>query len=703
MQSNAADFDAGQRTLLEAIALGTPLIQVLGQIVRLIEGQARDMLCSIVLVDPQGRIGPVVAPSIPVAFTRAIEGQQIGPTAGSCGTAAFIGKPVIVEDIATDPLWDNYRHLALPHGLRACWSTPIFAPDGTVTGTFAMYYSGVRKPAAREVEWIDAATHLASIAIQSDRSKQMAAERRSMEEAMRIGEHLRSVILDSVDDAIFYLRVLGAGNYQFVWVNPAFARLFGLPERDMAGRAIGDTSTEVNHAALLGYLGAAVRTRGRQRWEALIPSSRKHIEVTAVPVCDAAGCCTNIVVTVHDLTARIGAERERAQLQAQLHHAQRMQALGTLAGGIAHDFNNILAAIGGNTNLLLEDLPAASALRPHVLEIQKGSHRAVDLVRQILAFSRSATPTCEVVDPRVVAIEAVALLRATLPPKVHIETRFAEDVPHVMADSTQLHQIIMNLVTNAAHALQNGGTIEIILDGVTTEGPSVASITLPAGSYLQLRVIDHGCGMDAATKKRAFDPFFTTRTPGEGAGLGLSVVHGIVESHGGAVGIESELGVGTTVRIYIPATDASVAVTETRLPQHGHGERVMYVDDEEALVFLMERALSRMGYRITSHSNPEQALADFRQRANDFDVVVTDLAMPGMSGAELAAELRKARANIPIIMTSGYIRPEDIEMAERLRINQLVYKSSTIDRLCEALTTEIIAVRNAAEQTGNPA
>lgn len=703
MQNNAANFDAGQRALLEAIALDAPLIQVLAQIVRLIEDQAQDMLCSIVLIDAQGRTGPVVAPNMPAAFTRAIEGLQIGPTVGSCGTAAFTGKPVIVEDIATDPLWDDFRQLASAHGLRACWSTPIFAPDGTVTGTFAMYYGDVRKPAACELEWIDAAAHLASIAIQSDRSKQMAVEKRSMAEAMRIGEHLRSVILDSVDAAIFYLRVLETGGYQFVWVNPAFTRLFGWTESEMAGRMVSDRSIEANLAVALGRLGAVVHTGERQRWEELIPASRKHIEVTAVPVFDSAGRCANIVVTVHDLTARISAERERAQLQAQLHHAQRMQALGTLAGGIAHDFNNILAAIGGNTNLLLEDLPAASALRTHALEIQKGSHRAVDLVRQILAFSRSATPTFEVVDPRVVTTEAIALLRAMLPPKIHIETRFAEDVPHVRADSTQLHQIIMNLVTNAAYALQNGGTVEVILDGVTTDGPSVASITLPAGSYLQLRVIDHGCGMDAATKKRAFDPFFTTRTPGEGTGLGLSVVHGIVESHGGTVDIDSAVGIGTTVRIYIPATDAPVAVNEIRPPECGHGERVMYVDDEEALVFLMERALSRVGYRITPHGSPEQALADFRQHANDFDVVVTDLAMPGMSGAELAAELRKVRADIPIIMTSGYIRREDIEMAERLQINQLVYKSNTIDRLCEALTREITAVRNAAKQAHRPA
>jgi CheY-like chemotaxis protein len=370
-----------------------------------------------------------------------------------------------------------------------------------------------------------------------------------------------------------------------------------------------------------------------------------------------------------------------------------MQALGTLAGGIAHDFNNILAAIGGNTSMALEDLPATSSLRPYLLEIQKGSARAGDLVRQILAFSKGAAPSWEVVDPRDVTNEAVALLRAMLPPKIEVETSFAEDIPRIRADSTQLHQIVVNLVTNATHALRAGGIVEVILDAITNDDPSIASITLPAGRYLRLRVIDAGCGMDATTLKHAFDPFFTTRTPGEGTGLGLSVVHGIVESHRGAVDIRSEPGRGTTVTIYLPATDDPAAVKEAPAAQRGHNQRIMYVDDEEALVFLMDRALTRMGYQITAHSNPAAALDDFRRRADDFDIVITDLAMPGLSGADLATELRKVRCDIPIIMTSGYIRSEDVEMASRLQINQLVYKSSTIDRLCEALTREIAAMR----------
>jgi GAF domain-containing protein len=207
MQGNADNFDASQRALLESIALGVPLDQVLDQIVRLIEGQATGMLCSIMLIDADGRIRHAAAPSMPAAFIAAIDGQPIGPAAGSCGTAAYTGKPVIVADIATDPLWKDYRELALPLGLRACWSTPILTPEGSVSGTFAMYYREVRRPAHREMQWIGVATHLASIAIQSDRAKRISAERRSMEEAVRIGEQLRTVILDSVDDAILYLQV----------------------------------------------------------------------------------------------------------------------------------------------------------------------------------------------------------------------------------------------------------------------------------------------------------------------------------------------------------------------------------------------------------------------------------------------------------------------------------------------------------------
>jgi CheY-like chemotaxis protein len=229
------------------------------------------------------------------------------------------------------------------------------------------------------------------------------------------------------------------------------------------------------------------------------------------------------------------------------------------------------------------------------------------------------------------------------------------------------------------------------LDGVRLEeGSAIAD--LAAGDYLRLTVSDNGCGMDEATLKRAFDPFFTTRRPGEGTGLGLSVVHGIVQNHRGGVDIRSRVNEGTTVTVYLPTTLAQTTEPAATSVTQGHGEHVMYVDDEEALVFLVERALRKMGYKVSGFADPAAALNAFRARPQDFDVIVTDISMPGLSGPDLASEARRIRAGIPIIMTSGYIRPEDNEIAERLHVNQLVYKANTIEELGQALAKEIGAL-----------
>ncbi|MFL6619109.1 MAG: ATP-binding protein [Povalibacter sp.] len=690
-------FDAGQRAVLESIAVGAPLREVLEKIVELIEAQSADMLCTIVLVNADGRISHAAGGRVPSEFVRAIEGEQIGPEAGSCGTAAFTGQPVIVEDIETHPAWKSYRQLAAQHGLRACWSVPILGVDGTVLATFAMYYREVRRPSDSEREWVEVATHLVSVALLSDRARSSEIERRRMEEQVRVGEHLRSIILDSVADGIYYVGVEGEGCYRILSVNSAFTKLFGITAEEIVGHMVEELMPEEMRAQVLKRYAAAAMTGERQVWEEVMVgrAGRKYGEVTLTPLFDGKRRCINYVGTIHDITARIVGERERIQLQSKLHQAQRMQALGTLAGGIAHDFNNILAAIGGNTDLLLDDVPQDSPMRRPLLEIQKASRRANDLVRQILTFSRSAAPAYEVFDPRVVAQEALELLRATLRPNLQLRPRFADNTPFIKADSTQFHQILINLITNAAHACGEGGEIEVNLDCATEDDIARDTGTLvPAGTYLRLRVKDHGCGMDPATLKRVFEPFFTTRAPGEGTGLGLSVVHGIVESHHGAIHIDSAPALGTSVNVFLPASQASQTPAQSETPIAGNGEHVMYVDDEEALVLLMERALAKKGYVITGHSNPAAALKDFASRPEAFQVIITDLAMPGMSGPHLAEKLREIRPDVPIIMTSGYIRAEDRQAAQQLQINQLVYKSNTVDQLAEALASEIAGLKS---------
>ncbi len=380
---------------------------------------------------------------------------------------------------------------------------------------------------------------------------------------------------------------------------------------------------------------------------------------------------------------------ERKKLETQFLTTQRLESIGTLAGGIAHDFNNILAAINGNAKLAGSDLSEDDPLRTPLREIEKASLRAGDLVRQILTFSRRQEARRQNIRLADVVAEALRLLRATLPAQIEIRADFDTNSPTVAADATQIHQVVINLGTNAAYAMrEHGGVLSIRLSTVQVDqAEHHAPVNLTSGRYALLAVSDSGAGMDAAITARIFEPFFTTKTAGQGTGLGLSVVHGIVRSHDGAVTVDSEPGRGTIFNVYLPAIEG-VAPVEA-IPQAptalGAGQHVLYVDDEEALVFLATRVLEKLGYRVTGRVDPKQALEEFRANPQMFDAVVSDLSMPGMTGPELARAILAIRGDIPIVLTSGYIRDEDMKLVRDLGIRDLVLKPNTVEDLGAAL------------------
>jgi PAS domain S-box-containing protein len=379
---------------------------------------------------------------------------------------------------------------------------------------------------------------------------------------------------------------------------------------------------------------------------------------------------------------------DRKKMEEQLLQSQKMESLGTLAGGIAHDFNNILLAIGGNASLAIEEVPADHPAQQSLSEIAKAGARASSLVRQILAFSRRQTPDRKRIDVRAVVEEALALLRATLPTRIDIRAHFAVDLPAIMGDSTQLHQVIMNLCTNAARAMgEQPGLLEVNAKPFNVTQEFAMSVArLREGEYVRISVSDNGCGMDTATAERIFDPFFTTQPPGQGTGLGLSVVHGIMKDHDGSIAVYSELGKGTIFHLYFPATAAPASKPIIPVaPPRGHGEHLLYVDDEDALVMLASRSLSRLGYRVTGHTNPAEAVQAFRENPAQFAAVITDLSMPGMSGAELARAILAIRPDVPVVMTSGYIRPEDELEARQIGVREVILKPDTIEELAKAL------------------
>jgi len=363
------------------------------------------------------------------------------------------------------------------------------------------------------------------------------------------------------------------------------------------------------------------------------------------------------IFSYRNITERIRNEQARAKLEIQLRHAQKMEAIGTLAGGIAHDFNNILSSITCNIELARGDIAANHPAQESLSDMTIATRRAADLVKQILTFSRQQVPESKLIQIEPVLHEALKLIRASLPATIDIAVETPPDLPSILADATQIHQVMMNLCTNAWHAIGNRAGIIKIQVQIVAVNNALANYhqDLQPGDYLRLSVGDTGCGMDATTIERIFEPFFTTKTPDKGTGLGLSVVHGIVRGHGGAIVVTSEPGAGTTFHLYFPAQQKT-ATPETTLNlvlHQGHGEAVLLVDDEPSLVETGRRTLERLGYQVTALPSANEAIALFNLKPASFDVAIFDLSMPAMTGIELAARLHAIRPGLPVILVTG--------------------------------------------------
>ncbi|HVI07523.1 MAG TPA: response regulator [Candidatus Binatia bacterium] len=379
---------------------------------------------------------------------------------------------------------------------------------------------------------------------------------------------------------------------------------------------------------------------------------------------------------------------ERNRMKRAALRGEKLQALGTLAAGIAHDFNNILLAVSGNAKLALEQLAADHPAYENVLEIAKAGSRAVALTRKILSFSQQQETTLHPTRLEALVEEAVSLIRPMLPVRVALTRYFPPGLPPVMADAAQVHQVIISLATNAAEAIgEHPGLVEISAAPIHLNGNgSTLSARLAHGDYVKLSFKDSGRGIDRAIEPHIFEPFFTTKAQGRGTGMGLAIVHGIMKTHRGEVTFYSEPGKGTVFNLYFPA--AMEGPTELPVPgtvPAGHGQHILYVDDEEPLVLLIPRALRRLGYRVTGYTNPLEALHAMRQDACGFQAVVTDLSMPQMSGTDFAQEVLKLCPRMPVILTTGYIRPQDEELANRIGIRELILKPDTAEELGRAL------------------
>jgi PAS domain S-box-containing protein len=411
---------------------------------------------------------------------------------------------------------------------------------------------------------------------------------------------------------------------------------------------------------------------------------------------DAAGESYRFVGSAIDITAQKQAQLEKEHLETQLRQSQKMEAIGTLAGGIAHDFNNILGAILGYGELAQQQAPPGSTMRRYMDNVMHAAERAKALVDRILGFSRSGLGERAPMNVQSVIEETLELLSASLPPGVRLEKRLEAGDAAVIGDATYLHQVAMNLCTNALHAMEHGGVLSVLLERVDLSSPRVLSRgTLSAGSYVRLCVGDTGSGIEPGVLERMFDPFFTTKGVGQGTGLGLSLVHGIVTELGGVIDVTTQAGKGTSFSIWLPLTPQveEPFMGATRVLPRGNGEAVMIVDDERPLVTLSEEMLAELGYDPVGFPSSSEALQAFRAEPGRFDLVLTDEAMPDLVGTELASEIRKIQPTIPIILMSGHGGSQLEKRAAAIGVSEVLHKPLQRRDLAESLARVLGANR----------
>jgi two-component system, cell cycle sensor histidine kinase and response regulator CckA len=509
--------------------------------------------------------------------------------------------------------------------------------------------------------------------------------RRSTEEALRISEERFRQIAENIHE-VFWLT--DPDRQKMLYISPAYESIWGRPCAEILARpsewlksVYPDDRDRVAAAARRQIEGdynetyRVMRPDGSIRW----------VRDRAYPIRDANGHVYRIVGTAQDIT-------ETRLLEEQFLQAQKMEAIGTLAGGIAHDFNNILAAITGYTELLQQQVSGTSPQTDAYLKaLAQAGARATSLVRQILTFSRPGRHERRPVELAQVVQEPLALLRATIPAMISFDVDLASDLPPVLADVTQVHQVLMNLGTNAGHAMADGpGRLSVKLDAVevTAEQSARAGGKPRPGAHVRLTVGDTGRGMPREVMDRIFEPFFSTKAPGEGTGLGLAVVHGVMQAHDGAVTVRSKPGEGTVFELYFPAHAPQAAPspveTEAPLPQ-GKGERIVLIDDEESIIQVGKLMLSQLGYRVDAGNDSAAMLEHLRDRLHEVDIVVSDVAMPGMSGPEFADHLHKLRPGLPIILMTGYDATLTQERLQKIGVREVLAKPFSVRELAAAV------------------
>ena len=514
--------------------------------------------------------------------------------------------------------------------------------------------------------------------------------RRALQESE---EHLRTVY-ETFPDAV---TIINAEDGRCVDVNSAFTRLTGWTTEDVIGKTAEDLDIWHNPNERQKLTAGIARNGKVENLEAKF-RLKDGSEITALmsAVLIQLKNKPHILTITRDISDLKSAQEEREQLKTQLIQAQKMEAIGTLAGGIAHDFNNILGAIIGYSEMALYDTEKDSMEHYNIDQVLRAGHRAKDLVKQILAFSRKSEQDKNVISLATIVAEALKLLRASLPTTIEIRQNIEPNLNAIFADPTQMHQVVMNLCTNSAHAMgDTSGILKVELRNVDLSVKKAAQYPeLNPGPYVKLSISDTGHGMDSEILDRIFDPYFTTKEQDKGTGMGLAVVHGIIKGHGGVIQVQSKPGKGARFDIFFPVMEKQMESETAELKALPTGnEHILFIDDEETLIDLGQSMLKKLGYRVETQTRPDKAIKIFAAAPHKFDLVISDMTMPGMTGDSLASELMKIRPDIPIIICTGYSEKIDEQRAKGLGIKGLMMKPFTIRSLSKT-------VRDALDQNG---
>lgn len=515
---------------------------------------------------------------------------------------------------------------------------------------------------------------------------QDVTEQKQAEQALAQVAREWSVAMDATDDAIYLLDL----NRRIVRANRAFYLDTGTSPESAVGRHVVEVVHPEGEPAPCPVCRAQEERRDlRIVMEADDPANPvgKPVEITVKIIRDQDERPISMLMTRHDLSISRKEMEEKTTLERQLRQAQKMEAIGTLAGGIAHDFNNILAIIFGYCELAMADTDPEKCRR-HLAEVTKGADRAKELVQQILTFSRKVDQQKMPLQVSLVVKEALKMLRASIPTSIEIKQNILSNGT-ALADPTQIHQIMLNLCTNAYHAMrETGGVLTVSLIEAEIGGDEFVDAELKPGKYLKLEISDTGCGIDPAIKEKIFEPYFTTKKRGEGTGMGLAVVHGIVKSHQGHIALESAPGKGSCFQVFLPMTEEKAVVPEPSAKAKnltGQGERILLVDDEEQVREVLSTMLSEHGYRVTTATNGAQALEEFARQPGEFDLLVTDMTMPVMSGLELAGHVLELQPEFPIILCTGQSEQINREKALAAGVAEYLNKPFSIQTLLEVV------------------